>query len=168
MPQKMEYPVIKVREFLLTDREGVLAVFRSNVPTHFADSEEPFLEKTLEGPDGPLFVVADSNRIVGFGGYETSDFYNRSTLVWGMVHSARHHQGLGRKLLIHRLLHMAASPDRPRYAAVDTTPHIAGFYVKSGFEVLASWPNGYRSGFDCVDLRLELTEAVLAELKRVN
>jgi hypothetical protein len=35
----MEYPVIKVREFLLTDREGVLAVFRSNVPTHFADSE---------------------------------------------------------------------------------------------------------------------------------
>jgi len=89
----MEYPVIKVREFLLTDREGVLAVFRSNVPTHFADSEEPFLEKTLEGPDGPLFVVTDSNRIVGFGGYETSDFYNRSTLVWGMVHSARHHQG---------------------------------------------------------------------------
>jgi ribosomal protein S18 acetylase RimI-like enzyme len=160
--------VIEVREYRPSDCAGVVEVFRSNVPMHFAASEEPFLERTLHSPDGPLFVVTDSNQIVGFGGYETSDFYNRSTLVWGMVHSAWHHQGLGRKLLVHRLLHMAAAPDRPRYAAVDTTPHIAGFYVKSGFEVLASWPSGYRSGFDCVDLRLELTEDALAALKRIN
>lgn len=147
---------IYIRDYTPSDRDAVIAAFRSNVPTHFASSEESFLEETLAAPDGPLFVVADGPSVIGFGGYEISDFYNRGTLVWGLVHADRHKQGLGRLLLEHRLRHMAAAHDRPRHAVVDTTPHIAGFYERCGFEIVARWPGGYRTGFDRVDLRMEL------------
>jgi GNAT superfamily N-acetyltransferase len=155
---------IVVREYSPADRDAVLAAFRSNVPAHFAACEEPFLEETLVQPDGPLFVVDNGLTVVGFGGYEISDFYNRGTLVWGLVRADRHKQGLGRLLLAHRLRHMAEAKDRPRWAAVDTTPHIAGFYQRCGFEMVARWPGGYRSGFDRVDLRLELTAEALSRV----
>jgi GNAT superfamily N-acetyltransferase len=154
--------VVIVREYAPADRKPVLAVFQSNVPEHFAASEEAFLRKTMASPDGPLFVVVEAEEVVGFGGYEVSDHYNQGVLVWGMVRADRHKRGLGRLLLTHRLEHVAAAGNRPRWVVVDTTPHIAGFYERCGFEVVARWPGGYRVGFDRVDLRLELTDAVVA------
>src|SRR5262245_20949353 len=97
---------VVVREYSPDDRDGVVGVFRSNVPGHFAASEEPFLLETLARPDGPLFVVCDGAEVVGFGGYETSDLYNWGILVWGMVRADHQRRGLGRRLLAHRLRHM--------------------------------------------------------------
>jgi GNAT superfamily N-acetyltransferase len=159
-----ELGVATVREYAPADREPVLAVFQSNVPEHFAASEDAFLRETMASPDGPLFVVVEAEKVVGFGGYEVSNLYNQGVLVWGMIRADRHKRGLGRLLLAHRLEHMAAAGNRPRWVVVDTTPHIAGFYERCGFEVVARWPGGYRAGFDRVDLRLELTDAVVAGL----
>jgi GNAT superfamily N-acetyltransferase len=153
--------VIEVREYESTDHDGVIALFRGNVPTYFDPFEEPFLVETLACPDGPLFVVTDSNEVVGFGGYETSKYYSSSTLIWGMVHADRHRQGFGLRLLCHRIAHMAAAPDRPRWVTVDTSPQMVGFFIRCGFEIVATWPGGYRSGFDRVDLRMQLTDEAI-------
>ena len=152
---------ITIRPYQEADREPVLSAFRSNVPAHFPASEEAWLCSCLDEPDGPLFVVVEGPEVVGFGGYELSEFYNLGTLVFGLVRSDRHGTGIGRALLHYRLLHMARSPQRPRYVTVDTHPHTAGFFLRCGFVEIARWIGGYRSGLDRVDLRFELTEAAI-------
>jgi GNAT superfamily N-acetyltransferase len=158
----------RIRDYQQSDRAAVLAAFQSNVPAHFPPSEEEWLISALDEPDGPLFVIDDEGEVVGFGGYELSEFYNMGTLVFGLLRADRHGAGLGRMLLIHRLLAMAASPERPRYVVVDTHPHIAGFFERHGFHVMARWPGGYRSGLDRVDLRIELTDVEVDRLQRLR
>jgi hypothetical protein len=60
-------------------------VFRSNVPAHFPASEKSWLRSALDEPDGPLCVVADGDEVIGFGGYELSEFYHPGTLLFDMV-----------------------------------------------------------------------------------
>ena len=158
-----------IRRYRPTDRKQVLAAFRTNVPDHFPASEESWLRACLDDPDGPLFVVIEGEgkhkALVGFGGYELSAFYDLATLVFGLVRADRHGTGLGRMLLQYRLLHMAGRKLRPRYVTVDTHPHTAGFFQRCGFTEMARWPAGYRSGRDRVDLRFDLSDAALHEVR---
>jgi GNAT superfamily N-acetyltransferase len=156
---------ISIRNYQPGDRKAVLAAFRSNVPDHFPASEEAWLRACLDEPDGPLFVVVEEGAVIGFGGYELSDFYNLGTFVFGLVRANRHGRGIGHALLIYRLLHMARRKQRPRWVTVDTHPHTAGFFLRCGFVEMARWPGGYRSGRDRVDLRFELTDDAVAALK---
>lgn len=156
---------IRIRRYRPGDRKAVLAAFRSNVPDYFPASEESWLRSCLDEPDGPLFVVVDGEELIGFGGYELSEFYHLGTLVFGLVRADRHGTGVGRLLLNYRLLHMAGRKLRPRYVTVDTHPHTAGFFQRCGFVEIARWPGGYRSGLDRVDLRLELTEQAISSLR---
>jgi len=156
---------IRIRRYREDDRKAVLAAFRTNVPDHFPASEEAWLRSALDEPDGPLFVVIDDGELVGFGGYELSDFYNLGTLVFGLVRADRHGSGIGRALLNYRLLHMAGRKGRPRYVTVDTHAHTAGFFERCGFVEIARWPGGYRSGRDRIDLRFELSDAAVAALR---
>jgi GNAT superfamily N-acetyltransferase len=155
----------KIRRYRPADRKAVLAAFRSNVPDHFPASEEAWLRSALDEPDGPFFVAVEAEEVVAFGGYELSSFYNLGTLVFGLVRADRHGTGIGRALLNYRLLHMAGRKLRPRYVTVDTHPHTAGFFERCGFEVIARWPGGYRSGRDRVDLRFELSDEAVERLR---
>lgn len=159
----------RIRRYRPTDRKAVLAAFRSNVPDHFPASEEAWLRAALDEPDGPFFVVVEGKgkdeEVLAFGGYELSPFYNLGTLVFGLVRADRHGTGIGRALLHYRLLHMAGRKGRPRWVTVDTHPHTAGFFERCGFEVIARWPGGYRSGRDRVDLRFELTDEAVEKLR---
>jgi GNAT superfamily N-acetyltransferase len=155
----------RIRRYRPDDRKAVLAAFRSNVPDYFPPSEEAWLRSCLDEPDGPLFVVVEGEDVVGFGGYELSEFYDLGTLVFGLVRADRHGSGIGRALLRYRLLHMAGLKLRPRYVTVDTHPHTAGFFERCGFVEIARWPGGYRSGRDRVDLRFELTDDAVARLR---
>lgn len=156
---------VLIRPYRDSDRDAVLHAFRSNVPAHFPASEEAWLASALDEPDGPFFVIEEDGEVVGCGGYELSDFYDLGTLVFGLLRADRHRSGLGRRLLAHRMVAMAADPDRPRYVTIDTHPHVAGFYERHGFHVLASWSGGYRSGRDRVDLRIELDDAAVARFE---
>jgi len=155
----------RIRRYREQDRKAVLAAFRSNVPAHFPASEEAWLRSCLDEPDGPLFVVVEGTEVVAFGGYELSDFYDLGTLVFGLVRAERHGAGIGRALLTYRLLHMARRKRRPRWVTVDTHVHTAGFFRRCGFEEIARWPGGYRSGRDRVDLRFELSDDALMRLR---
>jgi GNAT superfamily N-acetyltransferase len=155
----------RIRRYRESDRKAVIAAFRTNVPDHFPASEEAWLRSALDEPDGPLFVVVEGIDVIGFGGYELSAFYNLATLVFGLVRADRHGAGVGRALLMYRLLHMAGQKLRPRYVTVDTHPHTAGFFERCGFIEIARWPGGYRSGRDRVDLRFELTDGAVDTLR---
>lgn len=155
---------IRIRRYRPADRKAVLAAFRSNVPAHFPASEERWLRCAIDEPDGPFFVVVDGGEVVGFGGYELSEFYDLGTLVFGLVRADRHGTGIGRLLLNYRLAHMATRKLRPRYVTVDTHAHTAGFFKQCGFVEIARWPGGYRSGRDRVDLRFDLTDEAVAAL----
>jgi GNAT superfamily N-acetyltransferase len=159
---------LDIRHYRPTDHKAVLEAFRTNVPEHFPASEEAWLSSCLDEPDGPLFVVVEGEEVVGFGGYEVSDFYNLGTLVFGLVRADRHGSGVGRALLAYRLLQMAGLPQPPRYVTVDTHPHTAGFFERCGFEEIARWPGGYRSGRDRVDLRFELTDEAVQKLRAAS
>ena len=152
----------RIRRYRPSDRQQVLAAFRTNVPDHFPASEETWLRACLDEPDGPFFVVVEGTpqQVIGFGGYEISPFYNLATLVFGLVRADRHGAGIGRELLEYRLRHMASSKLPPRYVTVDTHPHTAGFFARCGFVEIARWPGGYRSGRDRVDLRYEFAGTV--------
>ena len=154
-----------IRRYRPDDRKAVLAAFRSNVPDHFPASEEAWLRSALDEPDGPFFVVVEGKEVVAFGGYELSDFYDLGTLVFGLVRADRHGTGIGRMLLAYRLLHMAGRKLRPRWVTVDTHAHTAGFFQRCGFEILARWPGGYRSGRERVDLRFELSDEAVDRLR---
>jgi GNAT superfamily N-acetyltransferase len=147
--------VIRFRRYRPTDLPAVLTVFRSNVPVYFAPQEERWIKQTLAAPDCPLYVLIENDDLIGFGGFEIDEFYNCASLVFGMIHRDHHGRGLGRRLLDYRLSKIAEAKNAPRYVAVDTTPHVAPFYQHCGFERIAHWPEGYRHGFDRVDLRLD-------------
>jgi len=155
----------RIRRYRPTDRKAVLAAFRTNVPDHFPASEEAWLRSALDEPDGPFFVAVEGEEVVAFGGYELSEFYHLGTLVFGLVRADRHGTGIGRALLNYRLLHMAGRKLRPRYVTVDTHPHTAGFFQRCGFQEIARWPGGYRSGRDRVDLRFELSDEAVERLR---
>jgi GNAT superfamily N-acetyltransferase len=109
--------------------------------------------------------LAALGEVVAFGGYELSSFYDLGTLVFGLVRADRHGAGIGRALLHYRLLHMAGRRQRPRWVTVDTHPHTAGFFERCGFEAIARWPGGYRSGRDRIDLRFELSDEAVETLR---
>jgi GNAT superfamily N-acetyltransferase len=147
------------------DKAGVLAVFRSNAPDYFAPDEDEDLIATLDGPDGPHWVVREDGEIVGYGGYEVGEMYNRVVLTWGMVRRDRHRAGLGRALLAHRAREaMRETAGGTSWLVVDTPPAVAGFFERCGFERLETWAQGYRAGFDMVVLRMEFGSPAMAAL----
>jgi len=145
-----------VRAYRAEDRSAALACFRSNVPAFFSASDEEWFASCLDEPDGPCFVVVCDDEVVGFGGYEVSEFYNSAVLVFGQIHAHWHGRGLGNLLLQYRIDHLKAHARPTRYLVVDTTLKVAPFFVRHGFEIISHWREGYRDGADRVDLRLVL------------
>jgi GNAT superfamily N-acetyltransferase len=150
--------MLRFRRYRSADREAVLRVFRSNVPDYFAAAEEPWLKQVLREAACPLFVLTEDRDLIGFGGFEVAEFANVAYLVFGMVDRRHHGRGLGRRLLEFRLARIAVARRAPRYVAVDTTPAIAPFFEHCGFDRIAEWPEGYRPGFDRIDLRYDFAK----------
>ena len=154
-----------VRPYADTDRAAVLAIFDGNADDYFGAGDRAWLEETLDEPDGPAFVVAVDGVAAAFGGYEVWDHYNKALLYWGMAARGYHRCGLGKLLLFERLVHIAQYADPPtRYVTVDTSPAIAPFFRHCGFEEMAVWPEGYRSGMTMHELRFDLAGVTVADL----
>lgn len=159
---------VAVRPYADSDRADVLAIFDANRADYFGAGDRDWLIETLDEPDGPAFVVAIDGRAAAFGGYEVWDHYNKALLYWGMAAPRYHGYGLGRLLLLARLLHVTThAVPATRYVTVDTSPQVAPFFLRCGFEQTAVWPEGYRSGMTMHELRFDLaTISVDALAKR--
>ena len=156
---------VAVRSYAESDRADVLAIFDANRADYFGAGDRDWLIETLDEPDGPAFVVAIDGRAAAFGGYEVWDHYNKALLYWGMAAPRYHGCGLGRLLLLARLLHVTThAVPATRYVTVDTSPQVAPFFLRCGFEQTAVWSEGYRSGMTMHELRFDLAGVTVDDL----
>lgn len=72
---------VTVRTFSPADKEACLAVFDSNRPKFFSDSERPQFSAFLDRLPSPYLVLVDrSGRVVACGGYEPG--MHRCEMEW--------------------------------------------------------------------------------------
>lgn len=153
-----------LRAYAEADRASVLAIFDANVPDFFGADERGWLVDSLDELEGPAFVVALDGEPLAFGGYELWDYYDKALLYWGMAHPRAHGLGLGRWLLLERLARIARTTPPTRWVTVDTSPRVAPFFLRHGFETASVWPHGYRAGGTMHVLRYDLAATTPAAL----
>ncbi len=140
-----------LQPYLPADREGCLAVFDSNTPRFFDPAERMEFESFLDQPNCVYFVMKHEDRIVGCGGYAIAGEEKLASLVWGMVRSDLHQNGLGRFLLMFRLREIAKQ-NGIEAVRLSTSQHTAPFFEKQGFRITGVTQNGYASGLDRIEM----------------
>ena len=140
------------RPYTSADRSSCLALFDSNVPRYFADSERAEFEHFLDELPGPYLVLLDEGgTMLACGGYAIRAEDGVADLCWGMVDGRRHAQGLGRTLTELRIS-MAAADPAVGALELNTSQLTTGFYERLGFEVTKVIPDGYGPGMDRCDM----------------
>jgi GNAT superfamily N-acetyltransferase len=148
---------LALRPYADADRAAVLAIFDANTPEFFGRGERGWLEDSLDDLDGPAFLAELDGAAVAFGGYEMWDYYDQALLTWGMAHPAVHGRGVGAWLLWARLAMIARETPATSWAVVDTSPQVAPFFLRQGFETGEVRPHAYRAGGTMHVMRFDLS-----------
>ena len=140
--------MVHIRAYTPSDRPACLAIFRSNLPKYFAPEELPLFISWLDKPGLTDYYVQEADgEVVGCGGFYVLPKQKQAILAWGMVHSALHGQGYGRRLTIYRLNRMQER--YPGYTlCLSTSQHTFGFYEKQGYAVREVIKDGFGEGLD--------------------
>lgn len=149
--------MILSRPYRPEDMAGCLALFDSNTPLFFDESERDGFVSFLndQALRWPYQVIERSGRIVGCGGHAVDADGVSVTLCWGMVDNGLHGQGLGRVLTEARIAAARATPGITR-VKLCTSQHTQGFYARFGFEAETVTPDGFAPGIDRWDMVLKL------------
>jgi GNAT superfamily N-acetyltransferase len=133
------------------DRPACLQVFRSNVPTYFAASDEMAFARFLDGLAVPFWVMKNSGELRACGGFAIKHPEpNCATLCWGMVISTAHRQGIGSAMLDFRIRIVATEYPSVARIRVNTTQLVQAFYEHHAFVVVRTDLDGYGSGLNRV------------------
>lgn len=145
---------MEIRDYSPADLEGVVAVFRSNIPKYFAATEESGLRDFLNNLSGSYFVLEVDGTVVGAGGFAPNSDERSVSLCWGMIRSDHLGRGLGSEITRFRI-----NAAREKYGGIplviSTSQHTAGFYEKFGFSLLDRVADGFGQGLDICKMRLE-------------
>ena len=141
-----------MRPYRPADRDVCLRIFDSNVPEYFLPSDRGDFERFLDDiPEKPVryFLLED----LACGGVWIDDLYD-ARMCWGMVHRSHHRTGLGKQLLRMRL--EEAKKAGAKTASLATVRAVEGFFVKEGFTLAKTIPDGYGPGIDRREYRTDL------------
>jgi hypothetical protein len=145
-----------VRDYVARDKDACLAIFDSNVPKYFGAQERRTFETWLDDLRGPYLAIEDGGEIVAYGGtalHQTEP--GVAVLCWGMVTRSRHKSGIGRLLLVERLMRLSSDPSLA-VAVVNTSQHSAGFFTRMGFTTRRIISDGYFAGMDKHEMSVPL------------
>lgn len=148
---------MNIRLYKPEDLDGVVGIFRSNIPKYFTPAEEAGLYEFLATESSlAYYVVEIEGEVVGSGGIAYNDIDPPTvSLCWGMVRADHLGTGLGKKLTEFRI-----SLAREKYAGlpltIGTSQHTEGFYEKFGFRTIEHTPDGFGPGIDNCRMRLEI------------
>lgn len=148
--------VMDLRPYLASDLQACLDIYDASAvtlaPTHPRQSFQTFLQNS------PLtfFVLEHDANILGCGGYHHVEGSQQAELVWGMIHSKWHRQGLGRFLLMFRLREITKR-NKVQLVHLEVPQQLAAFYQRQGFHIAAQKIDGYGSGLDKIELTKKLT-----------
>lgn len=145
-----------VRPYRPSDRARCLDVFDGNIPTSFDLDEREEFEAYLDDLPGPYFVLLDGHgRVRGCGGWARAAGSDAADLCWGMIDRTYQGRGLGRRLTVARI-EDAAGAEGVERIRLQTSQDTEGFYRRLGFEVIEREIDGFRPGFDRVEMERDL------------
>ena len=153
--KSVKHPHVLIREYIPSDKEEVLLLFRENCPDYFAPEEEKHLRNYLDHEREEYFVLELNARIVGCGGINFGVGGRTGIISWDMLHPDFHRMGLGSLLLKHRLSRLR-NIHEVEGIIVRTSQLSWKFYQKSGFELREIIPDFWAKGFDLY--RMEFVE----------
>ena len=140
------------------DQAACLAIFDANTPRFFATTERSDFTDHLEicdDPDTPYMFLIENGALIACGGLSRPPGSSSAALTWGMVHPARHGQGIGQRLLDTRLALARGLPGM-RSLTLSTSQHSSGFYRRAGFTLTRLTKDGLAPGLDRWDMTLTL------------
>ena len=156
-----------IRFYQNTDKEAVIKLIQLNIPTYFEESEEEDFVDYLEKYKEDYFVIADksTNQIIGCGGInyffdenvvgnDTNNGINLARISWDIIDPNFQGQGIGKKLLLHRINHIQSK--NIKIIVVRTSQLAYKFYQKVGFELEKTEKDFWAKGFDLYQMKMNL------------
>jgi [ribosomal protein S18]-alanine N-acetyltransferase len=154
-----------VREYIPSDHEACMSLFKGNMPLYFDPSEEELFEVWLKARDeGRLryagnahehfFVVEGEHGIVACGGFYISKSEKKASLAWGMVKRELHKRSIGKNFLEYRL-NLIKDLYPGHEVIMITSQHTYGFFEKYGFKTLSTTKDAFGPGLDRYDMVLQ-------------
>lgn len=136
-----------IREYILSDRDAVLQLFRLNTPRFFSISEENDFVDYLENHAGHYFIVEIGGVVAGCGGYNLFPEQADARISWDIFHPDFQGMGLGSVLVRYRVEKLKAMPEI-KTITVRTSQLVYPFYEKFGFELQVVVKDYWAEGFD--------------------
>ncbi len=124
----------EVRLWKLEDTQACLEIYQMNAPGRFPAEVEQEFEEVLKRDDGAMLVIEERGRVVACGGLSLAGF--EGTLFYGLIHSEFQKKGVGRLLLLSRLVRIHGPAVSVSICAVEDS---IGYYERFGFTRYALW-----------------------------
>jgi [ribosomal protein S18]-alanine N-acetyltransferase len=138
---------MNIRCYKTTDKEKLIALFRLLTPVYFAPEEEADFSRYLDGHATDYFVVEGGAELVACGGFNVSETIGEIKIAWDMVHPDCQGEGIGGRLLQHRIEKIQQQKNI-KTIVVRTTQKADVFYAKYGFETKKIVADYWAKGFD--------------------
>lgn len=145
-----------IRKYKEKDKTELISLLRLNTPKFFAPSEEKDFIDYLDGHAENYFVIEESNKIIGAGGFNYG-FDNGATtrISWDMIHPEKQGKGIGTKLTNFRIDEIKKNSHIHKIV-VRTTQLVYEFYEKIGFQLERVEKDYWAVGFDLYEMKIEL------------
>ena len=152
-------PPALIRRFEWPDADACSEIYRLNQPGRFPDGFYPEFAATLQSTSHLYLVIEEAGQVLGLGGiYLTPEVSGGSSLVFGLIHPARHRQGFGSALLLARLS-ILPKPSPRNWVFLSSGGTSDSYFLSFGFEHYGRVPIPPSSlPFDCYRSYLEEAE----------
>jgi ribosomal-protein-alanine N-acetyltransferase len=143
--------VYTIEEYNDKDREGLLKIFRLNVPGYFAAEEESDFIMFLDNYADNFYLCRSEGELIGCGGHNMKD--ELGILSWYIVHPGYHNKGVGRRLVEYNM----AELKRKGYKRirVRTSQFTDKFYEKFGFILMHIEKDFWAKGIDLYEMEVD-------------
>ena len=142
-----------IRTYQPSDKEALLQLIRLNTPDYFSPEEEKEFSEYLDSGIEDYFVILRNDSLMGCGGINYEKEGTEGILSWDMIHPDFHGQGLGTKLVEHRLTFLRQNP-LVKTTRVRTAQFTHLFYGKFGFETVRMEKDYWAKGYDLYEMVL--------------
>ena len=128
-----------------------LSILKSNTPEFIDKSEESLFIHYLSRKGIIYFVLFESRKLIGCGGYGYDNKKNSVILSWGLIHNQFHKMGFGTHLLKYRIKQIVKNYPNSNII-LDTSQKTYKFYERFSFSVDNITRNFYGKGLDRYDM----------------